>query len=389
MTQPLGTLLRILLLWCAGLGAAAQFAKIAVPFAEVRAAYPEVGDEIGWLLSLVSLIGAALGIAAGALVARIGTARVLIAGVLVGALVSFWQASMPGFSIMLVSRVVEGVSHLAIVVAAPTLIAQLASDRFRGAAMALWSTFFGVSFALVAWIGLPLVEEHGLVPLFLAHGVYMLAVVALVVLAFGRRPRLANTPAPLRWRDFAAAHKLAYTSPSIAAPGFGWLFYTLTFVSLLTVLPAEVPSDYRATVTGMMPLLSIAVSMLLVPPLLQRFGSVWVIQIGFVLSSAILLVSLVNVPVALVAMALFAALGLVQGASFAAVPDFNQSDADRALSYGGMAQMGNIGNLTGTPILLFVLGQGGFSALVWSVCALYAGGIVIHWHLASRRAREG
>ena len=47
----------VLVLWLAGLGAAAQFAKIAVPFSSVRALFPEAGADIGWLLSFISLLG--------------------------------------------------------------------------------------------------------------------------------------------------------------------------------------------------------------------------------------------------------------------------------------------------------------------------------------------
>ena len=55
----------------------------------------------------------------------------------------FTQASS---LLMLLARVIEGASHLAIVVAAPSLITQLSQPRYVGAAMTLWSTFFGVSF---------------------------------------------------------------------------------------------------------------------------------------------------------------------------------------------------------------------------------------------------
>jgi hypothetical protein len=46
---------------------------------------------------------------------------------------------------------IEGLSHLAIVVSAPTLIAQLSTvTRHQGKALTLWGTYFGVAFAGVA-----------------------------------------------------------------------------------------------------------------------------------------------------------------------------------------------------------------------------------------------
>ena len=73
---------------------------------------------------------------------------------------------------------------------------------------------------------------------------------------------------------------------------------------------------------------------------------------------------------------LFGALGLVQGASFAAVPQLVASPADRATANGAMAQMGNAGNLVGTPALL---GAGGTGAMFAAVAFAYALGLGAHW----------
>ncbi|WP_393928165.1 MFS transporter [Yoonia sp. R2-816] len=230
--------LLILLLWFAGLGAAAQFAKIAVPFGLFRQAYPDLGTELGWLLSLVSLVGAILGIVTGSVVGRFGAKRILVSGLALGALISFWQAMLPSFPSMLISRVVEGTSHLTIVVAAPTLIAQISDRRYVGAAMTLWSTFFGVSFAVVAWGIMPFVSVNSLASLLAGHGAFLLSI---GILASMFLPN-AKTPQPApgaRDTGVLVAHRRAYASPFIAAPGAGWLAYTLTFVSLLALLPGQ------------------------------------------------------------------------------------------------------------------------------------------------------
>ncbi|MEL6946481.1 MAG: MFS transporter, partial [Pseudomonadota bacterium] len=132
----------VFILWLAGLGAAAQFAKIAVPFAAIRATFPNSGDEIGWLLSLISLLGAVFGLIVGDVVGRLGAKRVLVFGLGVGAVISLGQAGGLSFTMLVVSRLFEGASHMAIVVAAPTLISTLCPSRYTGVAMTLWSTFF-------------------------------------------------------------------------------------------------------------------------------------------------------------------------------------------------------------------------------------------------------
>lgn len=381
------TVLLVLLLWLAGLGAAGQFAKFAVPFEEVRALYPAAGASAGWLLTLISAIGSALGIVAGALVARLGCRRLLVVALLLGGVISLWQSSFPALPVMMASRVIEGISHLVLVVAAPTLVAQISSDRFRGAAMALWSTFFGVSFALVAWFGTPLVEASGLSSLFMVHGGAMIALAAL--LAFLLPSDSRNGTGDLG--AFSAApilllHARAYSSPFIAAPAVGWLFYTLTFVSLLTLLPALMPPALRSTVTGMMPLASIAVSLGLVPILLLSHSAVATTVLGFLLSILIVGAFFLVQSVTLLPIALFAALGLVQGASFASVPELNVSYQDRALANGAMAQMGNLGNLLGTPFLLALLETAGVEAAFVAIMGLYS--LAALCHLAMARARR-
>lgn len=63
------------------------------------------------------------------------------------------QSLMPAYPLMLASRIVEGASHLAIVVVGPTMIATLAPAHRRPLAMTLWSSFFGVTYAVLALIG--------------------------------------------------------------------------------------------------------------------------------------------------------------------------------------------------------------------------------------------
>jgi nitrate/nitrite transporter NarK len=87
------------------------------------------------------------------------------------------------------------------------------------------------------------------------------------------------------------------------------------------------------------------------------------------------------------ALILAAALGVVQGASFAAVAELNATDADRARAAGAIAQLGNLGTTTGTPILgalVAGLGPWGLAAMALPACAA---GIAVHAWMARRRRR--
>lgn len=379
----------VLLLWFCGLGAAAQFAKIAVPFAQVGQLYPEAGDRLGWLLSLASLTGALFGTTSGVFAARMGAVRFLLFGLVLGGAVSLWQAALPAFPVMLASRILEGLSHLAIVVAAPTVIAQVADGRFRNAAMALWSTFFGVSFALVAWFGTPVIRAYGLGTFFAAHGLAMFAAAAFLLLF--RVGELEGVPAGTSdsLPSFSALHRQAYGSPFIVAPAVGWLFYALTFVSLLAIVPTRLPESLGGGIAGLLPLVAIAVSWTAVPLLLRHLPAVTIVNLGFLLGILIVGLPVLGVSLAWTSVALFSAIGLVQGASFAAVPELNPSAQARALGYGVMAQTGNIGNLLGTPLLLAVLDRYGEAGMLGLVAMLYMAAVALHLLLAARRRRAG
>ncbi|WP_299730936.1 MFS transporter [uncultured Tateyamaria sp.] len=373
----------VFVLWGAGLGAAGQYAKISVIFDQLGDVYPDAGTALGFIVSLVGFVGIILGVVAGLVVARIRYRRAMLWALWAGAGVSLFQALLPALPLMLASRVIEGMSHLAIVVAAPTLISQLSTDRHRGFTLTLWSTFFGVAFTVLVALGLPLVEAGGLPALFIAHGIWM-AVFAVVLTLF-LRPLELPSEGRLSLRGILRDHVTIYRSPTIAAPGAGWLFYTFCFLAILTVLPPYIAPDWRAWVMGAMPLVSIAVSMTLGVAALRLISAVALVQIGFAacVASLFWLLAMPGFPAACLALA--GALGLVQGATFAAIPQLNQTAATQSQSYGALAQTGNLGNTLGTPALLAILGVAGYPGLIWTSILVLSTGFGVHAWMAARR----
>lgn len=374
----------ILCLWGAGLGAAGQYAKMSVIFDQLGAVYPNAGAALGFIVSLVGFVGILLGVVAGLVVARIRYRRAMLWALWVGAGVSLFQATLPAFPLMLASRVVEGMSHLALVVAAPTLIAQLSAARHRGLTLTLWGTFFGVAFTLLVAFGLPLVEARGVPALFIAHSLWM-ATFAVILTVF-LRPLEIVPEGKLSLRGILRDHLTIYRSPRIAAPGAGWLFYTFCFVSILTVLPPYIAPDWRVWVMGAMPMMSIAVSMTLGVFAMRFVSAVTLIQIGFAGSVGALIWLLATPGLPAACLVLAGALGLVQGASFAAIPQLNDTAATQSQAYGALAQTGNLGNTIGTPVMLAILGVTGYVGMIWTAIVVLAGGFAVHAWMALRRS---
>ena len=280
---------------------------------------------------------------------------------------------------MAFSRILEGVAHLGIVVTAPALMAQLSSDKWRGATMSLWSTFFGISFALFAWFGIPLLDTLGVKGLFQMHSIGLVIIAAFIFLFLpGQFAQEINPENGTNDKQVSMYH-----DDKILWPGVGWLFYTLTFLALLTILPLNLPDETRPQMTTAMSLIGIAVSLSLVPLLLTFMSAAKTVLLGFLIAIIATVVSN-ELSLLVLALCLFAILGLIQGGTFAAVAELNTSLSDRTLGYGFMAQTGKTGNLIGTPILLYVLDSSGQSTLMLVTSAIYAIGFVSLFVLARR-----
>jgi len=287
---------------------------------------------------------------------------------------------------MMLTRVLEGVSHLAIVVVGPTAIAAAAPPARQGAAMTLWSSFFGLTYALLFWLGPKLIAVAGAGALFQAHALWMLACAALL---WGLMPAdRRETPKPGQG-GLLAQHLAIYASPFLAAPAMGFVCYTVTYVAVLTLLPGLASPDWGRFIGVAMPLVSITVSLTLGVWLLGKFPAVRLVQAGFAFAVlgalGLWLTWGQGAAEAAFALMVAASLGIVQGASFAAIPQLNPRPEDRARAAGAIAQLGNLGTTTGTPLLAYLVERAGAAGLALFVLGFSGLGIAIHALLARRR----
>lgn len=375
-------LLLTLTLYLAGLGAAGQFSKLAVSFVALTEVYAGYGDAIlGLAVSLISLVGLILGLVAGIVVSRIGERRALLAALALGAVMSLWQATLPSLPTLMLSRVLEGSSHLLIVVAAPTLIAEATPDRYRPAALTLWSTFFGVAFALTALIAPSVIAKGGLSLLIGAHGVWM-AVACLAILIVLPNPVI--TPAAPSRISVLRRHMTAYATPGIATPALAWLCYTLTFVSVLTALPLLTNGAAPNWLAAIAPLVSIGVALTAGVAILSRYPAQPIVTLGFALCAAVAVAVLTVGFTTITVLALFASMALVQSAGFAVVPQINADAPSRALANGALAQMGNLGNLSGTPLLIALYQGAPVVGPFLFLITAFGGGVMVTWILGRK-----
>ncbi len=370
--------LEVIILWIAGVSAAMQFAKFSLSFNELQDYYQTSPTMTGAAISVVGVIGLIFGVTAGMLAGRIGYRKVLIGALSLGAVMSFIQASLPGFQWVLVTRVLEGFSQLGVVVAAPTMIAKLSAPQHRSVTMGLWGTFFGVAFAISGFAGKMILEQYSISGLCLAHGVLIGSMAILLTLLLNRDESRYGSAQPSDGVGYFKKLGQIYSNPRSLLPGLVFLFYTCTLVSLLTYIPHFIESPtLRTTMQVLLPLMSTAgtfiagtLSQYLMRP--QRVAQLAYVGLA---TGALLLSQFLDTPsvfaIIIAQMILFA--GLIPGAALSMIPKLARDSHEQANGYGLIAQLGNLGATIGPPSFataITLFGIYGLIGLVLIICVL-------------------
>ena len=355
-------------LFIAGLFMAAQFGKLTLTLELMQTTYPSASAWVPSLISIVGIVGLIFGVVAGPIIAGFGLRRAMLIGLLTGAAMSLIQAALPPISIFALTRIVEGFSHLSLVIAAPTLIAMAATEKDRPVAMGIWASFFGAGFALIAYL-LPYILTTGGLPfLFALHGVGMITIAAVL---WGLLP--AVPPDPVEITGFFASYKTLYTTPNLALPGAGFVWYTALYIALIGVLPIAL--SLPTSVIAAIPLISIAGT--LGAGVLAKFmPPQHVLSAGFVAAIALMSViwSGLDGPVTLYLLFFF--MGAIPTGAFASIAHFNQTTVTRAQATGGITHFGNVGTTLGTPIMVLAFQAGGMMGITLMVVLCSLGGLV-------------
>jgi MFS family permease len=216
----------------AGVAAAFQVGKAPIALPMIRGEMALDLSQAAWILSIFALMGAAAGSGMGTLVTRLGSRRLLPVGLLVMALGSLAGGLVPGFTPLLVSRVVEGIGYMLVVIAAPALITLLATPAQRQMAFGLWGAFmpFGMAVSMTAAPALPLLGWRGL---WLGMALLLLGYAALVHFRMPRPPRPPRTGDSHVLRD--VADTLKARGPLLLAMTF--IPYSAAYASLTGFLP--------------------------------------------------------------------------------------------------------------------------------------------------------
>jgi MFS family permease len=118
--------------------------------------------QAGFLLSLVQLAGMTLGLLVGLIADRLGPRRVMLAGLLLLAAGSALGALAPNVSVLLATRVLEGMGFLLAVLPAPGLLRQRVQHApTLSRSLGWWGAYMPLGTALALLLGVPLLSAVG------------------------------------------------------------------------------------------------------------------------------------------------------------------------------------------------------------------------------------
>lgn len=387
-SPPSSPWVTIVIVYLGGVVAAMSLGKFASVGPVVAAELGLSLSRLGWVISAVVGVGAAVGLPAGYLVRRFGAERSLVAGLILIAAASAVSVATGDFAWLLAVRGVEGIGYVLVTISCPALILRLARERDRGMALSFWATFvpMGIGASTLAggamgsalgwrgWIGL------------LAGLTFVMALVVRVRLPRGSGRQAAAGPVPragaLMW-------------PAVLGAAF--CLAALVTIPVIVLLPTLLIEQHgrsataAGAVTSVISLLSVFGG-LAVGVLLRRGTPVGVLG----------LVGLLTVPAAWLmyggpgsAAAVQAGAGIVSmengflGALvFAALPLVLERLDHADVGNGVVAQAGSLGSLLGPPLFGLVAGGMGYQALVPVIAVAILAAVGLLLLVGVRAARQ-
>ncbi|WDZ77534.1 MFS transporter [Ensifer adhaerens] len=179
-------------------------------------------SALGWITSIFAIVGVVGGMTAGAFVTAAGDRRLLGIGMAMLALGSFSGAVSPAFTLLLLSRIVEGFGFLLVVVAGPAILMRLVTSDRRDLAFSLWSCFMPAGMATAMLTG-PLFPDWQAI--WWSNGMVALASLLSVFLVLSPQPKTARSIGSSFQTDVA---------DTLTSPGPVLLFVLFSLFSLMS-----------------------------------------------------------------------------------------------------------------------------------------------------------
>lgn len=247
----------VILAISAGLLAAFQVGKVHIALSSVRQSFSLDLISASWILSALNIVGLFAAIPTGTLGDQFGNKRIVIAGLLFIAVASALGGFAPSLRWLLLSRLIEGIGFVMVVVAAPTMIAEATAPENLRLALAGWSAYMPGGIALITFLAPLILAHHTWRRLWWIDSATLLAMAAIIGLLANR-----SNPAPARLLKRGPIDEikgvLTARGPMLLALIFG--AYTMQHLSVMGFLPTFLRDRFHLSEAAIGLLVSIAMA---------------------------------------------------------------------------------------------------------------------------------
>jgi predicted MFS family arabinose efflux permease len=351
--------------------AAGHVGKLPPALPGIRA---ELGLDIvaaGWLASIFSATGMMSAIVFGAVASRLNPWRTAITGLVLLTASGLGGALAASSAQLFVSRFLEGLGFLAVVVAAPSLIASATSGRERGMALGFFAAYMPAGVSIMIFAAPAALYLGGWRLLWIAVA-SLAATGALLMAAIGRTQGIPSQARAVPWSTIGQA--LAQPGPWLMAGCFA--LYGAQLYALITWM-----STFMIEERGADPAVASALTALIVVAngicsffggwLLHRGAAPWamIVVAGAAMAISAFVAFSGAMPDAvryLASLTLCGAGGVAAAASFASAPLFAAMPAQTGVLNGLIVQASNLAQFAGpTALATGVSRSGRWESALW------------------------
>lgn len=199
----------------------------------------------GWLMSICSVMGIVLALPAGGIMVKTGPKKLGLIALGCGFIGNLIGSLSNGFSLLMFSRLIEGISIGLIGVVAPTIIAAWFPSEKRGLPMAIWSLWIGLGLLFILNV------TNYILPSFGWHGVWWFSTILFLIITvlFALIVKMPESTNPASGRANAPKVPLSagMKSPSTWVLGVVMLVLGFSVGTVQTYTPAYIQEALKLT----------------------------------------------------------------------------------------------------------------------------------------------
>lgn len=383
--------------------AVVYFASVVAPFNQFKvppvmpaliAAMDISLSQSGLLMSVIALVGLILALPAGMLLQRFGPKITGIVALAALALGSLWGAFAANFTILLLSRLLEGVGVGLISVVAPAMIALWFPPERQGAPMGIWATWVPVGTVVMYAAAPRLTEAFGWPSVWLLAAAYAAAML-LVYAAFIRLPAAPSPQPTTSTAEFQPPNPERSSSPdfrSVWLLALAFACYNLVFIAQGSYFPTFLNEVRQMPMAQASILASLGTMITLISAPLGGWISDRInsrrlaFSIPFLAFAPFFVLPYIVTGWAIAAVVLLQGIlaGAVPTATFAATPELVRKPELAGLGLAIVLVGQNLGQLVGPMIFGAAVASWGWAAAGWLMVPFSLLGFIVAWQVKIR-----